>query len=159
MECVATCCRGGSEPRAAGFPSGHVPRCPSLADEFSRSNQKGPITTLMIRNIPSRHSQGDLARELDELGLAGSYDFLHAPVDKGTMCNLGYLFVNFVSEEWAKRCTRVCHGYRFQKYGNRAARSKIAAVSVARIQGLEANRRYYESSRVRGGPRCAGTSA
>ena len=85
-----------ARPRAADFAPSHgrVPRSLNLADEFFKSKHEVPVTTLMIRNIPNRYSQRELARELDELGLAGSYDFLYAPVDKGTMCTVGYAFVN-----------------------------------------------------------------
>lgn len=126
-----------------------VPKSLNLAEEFSKSSNEGPPTTMMIRNIPNRYTQRELIRELETLGFTGTFDFLYLPIDKGTMCNVGYAFVNFTDHSWAQRCMQVFENYHFKK--NRKARGKIATVSVAHIQGLEANVRHYENSAVTGG--------
>lgn len=101
-------------------------------------------TTVMIRNIPNRYTQHMLARELEALGLEGRFDFLYVPVDKTTLYNVGYAFVNFRDGQWAQRCMERLENYQFKNY--RKACGRFATVSVARIQGLEANLRHYESS-------------
>jgi RNA recognition motif-containing protein len=122
-----------------------------LKDEFAAQQQSEegtnkPFTTLMIRNIPNRYSQRELIMELEDLGFAGAFDFLYVPLDKGTMLNVGYAFVNFVEPSWAEQCIRVFRNYRFKRH--RKLSSKIASVSVAHIQGLEANLAHYEKAAV-----------
>jgi len=135
----------------AEFTHNQVPKTVNLAAEFSKTPLRAPPTTMMIRNIPNRYTQREFVRELDGLGFAGTYDFLYLPIDKGTLCNVGYAFVNFLEPISAQRCMEVFHNYIFQRY--RKVRGKIAAVSIAHIQGLEANMRHYENSAVNMAPR------
>mmetsp|Transcript_72274 Transcript_72274/g.127740 ORF Transcript_72274/g.127740 Transcript_72274/m.127740 type:complete len:366 (+) Transcript_72274:96-1193(+) len=135
----------------AEFCHNLVPKNLNLAEEFSKSAPQGPPTTMMIRNIPNRYTQRDLMKEMEGLGFGGTYDFFYLPVDKGTLCNVGYAFVNFVDPSHAQRSMEVFKDYVFLKY--RKAKGKIAAVSVAHLQGLEANIRHYENSAVNGAPR------
>merc|ERR1719502_1018151 len=100
----------------------------------------------MIRNIPNSYTQRELLKELESLGYAGTFDFLYIPVDKGTMSNVGYAFVNFTDLQYAKMCMQTLQTYRFKKH--RKPTGKIAAVSVAHIQGLEANLKHYENAAV-----------
>merc|ERR1711862_73059 len=80
------------------------------------------------------------------MGFSGTFDFLYVPLDKGTMSNVGYAFVNFREASAAKRCMLVFEGYRFKK--QRRSSGKIGTVSVAHLQGLEANVRHYERAAV-----------
>lgn len=100
----------------------------------------------MIRNIPNRYSQRDLIAELEDLGFGGKFNFLYIPLDKGTMANVGYAFVNFIDKEWAKNCMDAFHDYRFKRH--RKTSGKIASVSAAHLQGLEANLAHYERAVV-----------
>jgi hypothetical protein len=68
-----------------------------------------------IRNIPNRYTQRELISELEDLGFAGTFDFLYSPLDKGTMSNVGYAFVNFKSHEYASKCIEAFHNYRFKR--------------------------------------------
>lgn len=111
-----------------------------LANQFV-----GPATTLMIRNIPIRCKPEDVMTELHKLGLDGTYDFFYLPMDSGTICSVGYAFINFSSPKWASRCQDVMSGHLFQLNFHC---SKPAAVSVAHIQGLEANLEHYKMSAV-----------
>merc|ERR1719329_1251202 len=82
-----------------------VPKSLDLAAEYSKRKGSQAVTTLMIRNIPNVYSQRDLVAELEALGFCQeSFDFLYLPVDNGTKSNVGYAFVNFVSEGFAKQC-------------------------------------------------------
>merc|ERR1719343_462750 len=104
---------------------------------------------MMIRNIPNRYTQRELIEELEALGYAGTFDFLYAPIDFGTMGNVGYAFVNFVCPEFATRCYRELDGYTFRRH-QRKSREKVATVSVAHLQGLQANLQHYEKAAVTG---------
>ena len=73
------------------------------------------LLQLRIRNIPNRYTQRELIQELEDLGFAGTFDFLYSPLDKGTMSNVGYAFVNFKSHEHASKCIDAFHNYRFKR--------------------------------------------
>mmetsp|Transcript_31470 Transcript_31470/g.68935 ORF Transcript_31470/g.68935 Transcript_31470/m.68935 type:complete len:351 (+) Transcript_31470:87-1139(+) len=133
-------------PMLREYLHGHVPRNMDLAMEYQNTQRESPPTTLMIRNIPNRYTQRELILELDDLGFAGTFDFLYIPLDKGTMMNVGYAFVNFVGHEWAEKCMQMFKNYRFKRH--RKISGKIAAVSVAHIQGLVANLAHYENAAV-----------
>merc|ERR1712070_1335284 len=133
-------------PKRIDYQHKFVPKSVDLASEYStRSSQV--VTTLMIRNIPNCYYQRDFVAELGALGFgADSFDFLYLPIDNGTRSNVGYAFINFVSGTLADKCMHTLHNYRFKKH--RKASGKIAAVSVAHIQGLEANLAHYEKATV-----------
>jgi len=65
----------------------------------------------MIRNLPNRYSQDELIDELEGLGFADTFDFFYAPIDVGTMGNVGYAFVNFLSASDAARCWQNFEGF------------------------------------------------
>lgn len=133
------------------FTHNQVPKNVNLAAEFSKKGLESPPTTMMIRNIPNRYTQREFIKEVDDLGFAATYDFLYLPIDKGTLCNVGYAFVNFLEPSDAQRCSEVFYNYVFQRY--RKARGKICAVSIAHLQGLEANLQHYQNSAVNLAPR------
>jgi hypothetical protein len=124
---------------------GNVPKSVNLAEEYAKAASTGCTTTLMIRNVPNRYSQRDLINELKSLGFAGTFDFLYVPLDLGTMSNVGYAFVNFTHHSWAEKCMETLQNHRFKRHRQAG---KVAAVSVAHIQGLEANLKHYEKSAV-----------
>jgi len=98
---------------------------------------KGPMTTLMVRNIPTEYTEEML---MEEWTLDMGYDFLYLPRNNKGKANLGYAFVNFVSEAHAE-AFRV----RFQK--NRLAHFEAAKrlnISLAEVQGLDANVRQLK---------------
>lgn len=136
--------QSGRESPAPQYRHGHVPKNLNLVEEYGQSS--GPPTTLMIRNIPNRYTQRELIAELEELGFGSTFDFLYMPLDKGTMSNVGYAFVNFIDPAWAEKCFNLFQSYRFQRH--RKISGKIAAISVAHIQGLEANLAHYENAAV-----------
>lgn len=142
---------GPSLPTARGrrgeFCHGKVPRTQNLAEAFLKTSLPVEPTTVMIRNIPNRYTQKELISELECLGFADSFDFLYLPIDTGSMGNVGYAFVNFVEPAWAARCCDVVTGHTFRKHQQKT-RTKVATVSVAHLQGLEANLRHYERAAV-----------
>jgi len=130
------------------FTHSSVPKNVNLAEEFAKVSAR-PLTTMMLRNIPNRYTQHELIEELGVLGFAGSFDFLYAPMDFGTMGNVGYAFINFTSSERAARFRRDLEGFVFAKHQKKSAK-KVSTVSVAHLQGLEANLQHYQKSAVTG---------
>jgi len=131
-----------------------VPKRTNLEEEHKNIREGVPPTTLMIRNLPNRMSRDELIAELHELGFAGAFDFVYVPLDscrrsrhrrhgvrKGCS-NVGYAFINFVDMEWAARCASI-----FQDRGFSGSR-KTASVSIAHVQGLEANLAHFQGSAV-----------
>jgi len=128
------------------FKHGSVPKNTNFLEEYTQADRAATATTMMIRNIPNRYTQSDLIHELKGQGFKGTFDFLYLPIDSGTMSNVGYAFVNFVHASHAQRCMHVFDKYQFKKYPKTSG--KLAAVSVAHIQGLEANVKHYERAAV-----------
>jgi len=137
----------GASPISKDFSHCRVPKSLNLAEKFPTNTVETQPTTMMIRNIPNRYTQRELIVELENLGFGGTFDFLYAPIDFGTMGNVGYVFINFVSAEWAARCRQEFEGFIFSKHQKKTAK-KVATVSVAHLQGLGANMRHYEKSAV-----------
>jgi hypothetical protein len=136
----------GNYQSSRDYRHGQVPKKINFALEYESSKSDQPATTLMIRNIPNRCTQRELIKELEDLGFADTFDFLYLPVDKGTMASVGYAFVNFLLPEYAERCMQVFQNYRFRKNGK--VPGKSVAISVAHIQGLDANLAHYEKAAV-----------
>lgn len=123
-----------------------VPKSVNLAEEFAKQPKTADFTSVMIRNIPNLYSQNDLKDEMEEMGFTGSFDFLYVPLDKGTNANVGYAFVNFLEASVAKKCMSVFEGHRFKRH--RRCSGRVGWVSVAHLQGLEANIRHYKRAAV-----------
>lgn len=129
------------------FTYSDVPKSKNFAESFSAAAAEEAPTTMMLRNIPNRYTQSDLIKELNSLGFEGSFDFLYAPPDFGKMHIVGFAFVNFVDAELAARFGLELEGYEFLKHQKKSAK-KAARVSVAHLQGLQANIDHYEKSAV-----------
>eukprot|EP00439_Symbiodinium_sp_Y106_P084116 s109_g24.t3 len=63
------------------------------------SSRKRPRTTVMMRNLPNNYTRSMLLQLLDSRDFAGQYDFVYLPIDFTRRANLGYAFVNLVSED------------------------------------------------------------
>jgi len=94
-----------------------------------------PATTVMLRHIPCRYNQGDMLRELDQIGFVNSYDFFYLPMDMQNKTSVGYAFINFVTPSDAERFFAKMQEYRFQRHPS----DKVAEPSWAHIQGLRNN--------------------
>lgn len=134
----------GRAPRES--KSSLVPKRVNLVEGYAKSRRAGQaVTTVMLRNIPNRCSQRELIAELEAAGFQGCFDFLYIPLDLGTMCNVGYAFVNFTHSAHALRCMEELPRHPFKRQ-RRAG--KAVAVLPAHMQGLEANLRHYEKAAV-----------
>jgi len=127
------------------YHSKSVPRSEDLkAGDRLGPSGKGPITTMMLRNIPNKYSQSTLMEEIDEMGFAGTYDFFYLPMDVQNRSNVGYAFVNFRAPSYAQRFFGMFSEHRFRKHPSR----KVSNVSAAHLQGLDANLKHFENRAV-----------
>jgi hypothetical protein len=112
-----------------------------LASQFSHHD--GPITSLMLCNIPCRVTQESLGEAIDELGFKDTYDFLYLPTAsrsaKTTGSNLGYGFINFVDPCYPGPFKAAFTAYTFPGTSSQ----KVLGVKVAHVQGLAANMRNF----------------
>jgi hypothetical protein len=124
----------------------HQKNVPRRTDFIAKAGKKwhSPVTTIMLRNIPNRYTNGQLIVELNEEGFAGTYNFLYVPIDFRNNCNVGYAFVNFLTEDWCQSFSEHMEGYRFQRFNS----AKRACCVPAYVQGLEANVEHYRSTLV-----------
>lgn len=106
--------------------------------------EDGFVTTVMLRHIPCKYTQGNLLREIDQMGFEGTYDFFYLPMDSLNKTSVGYAFLNFLDAVDAERFTNTFTGHRFIRHQN----DKIAEVSPAKIQGLRNNVIHFANSAV-----------
>jgi hypothetical protein len=102
-------------------------------------------TTLCIRNLPNNCSKEEVLSVINSMGFAESYDFFYLPFDfkKATPCNMGYAFVNFVSNDKAHEFKRRFEG--FCDWPLRRSEKKCK-ISWGDIQGYEANVERWRNS-------------
>jgi protein phosphatase 1 regulatory subunit 42 len=97
--------------------------------------QNGPVTTLMINNIPIDVRQKELLDLIDEDGFRGRYNFFFIPVNFREMTNQGIAFVNFRTNKDAIDFSRAWNGARLLGMGGAAP---LMNISPSRTQGLTA---------------------
>ena len=136
------------EPPASQPSGSFAPIVISLEDGLI--SQEG--RTIMLRNIPNKLSQVDIAECINARGYRGLYDFLYAPLDFKSKMNLGYCFVNFQTATIAQRFMTAIDGKRLVETSQlpltNSWSTKLCGVSLARIQGLQANIRHYRNNPV-----------
>jgi len=93
------------------------------------------LTTLVVRNVPSRYTKETLMKEWPA---DGTYDFLYLPFSFKQKRTAGYAFVNFTTHEAAVNFHTRWHRKSLHEQG--AARK--LSISVADIQGVEGNLRH-----------------
>lgn len=105
--------------------------------------QRQERTTVMLRNIPNNYTREKFLSLLDQVGLAGFYDFAYLPVDFRTGAALGYAYVNAVDHPAARKVWRALDG--FVRWGMPSR--KCCSVSWSDPhQGLAANIERYRNS-------------
>jgi len=114
--------------------------------KVANNSIQGPITTLMIRNLPHELLQSQLAVDMDACGFKGEYDFLYMPSTFGTGRGKGYAFVNFATPEVADCFSALWHNT--CRFGN-PSEHVLLNVSVACIQGRDANVARWDTSKMR----------
>jgi hypothetical protein len=113
-------------------------------------NHDGPITTLMLCNLPCRITQKQLQEVIDEAGFKEKYDFLNLPTGGRSAAmraaNLGYGFINFSDPSEAALFYSVFSDYRFDG----TLSDKACAVRPAHLQGLSNNLRHMPRKQRKG---------
>lgn len=114
-----------------------------IQSTHDKQNDKIPVTTMMIRNIPCSCNAEDVINAIDGQGFQGKYDFFYLPQQKKAkyFC-VGYALINFFSEEEAVAFKLQMNGYCFSKKG-KACGQKKCQISPGKIQGREANLEIY----------------
>mmetsp|Transcript_7439 Transcript_7439/g.20913 ORF Transcript_7439/g.20913 Transcript_7439/m.20913 type:complete len:570 (+) Transcript_7439:67-1776(+) len=136
----------GGESEDREFQPHHALNVPREADlrVSTAPGVEEPVTTIMLRHIPCRYTQGTLLRELDQLGFEGRYDFFYLPMDVRNKTSVGYAFVNFEDPGTAAEFSGMMQDYRFQRHPN----DKVAEASPAHLQGLRRNVAHFSSRTV-----------
>jgi len=93
------------------------------------------IVTVMMRNIPSRYTQGMIFDELCETGFNSTFDFLYLPVFADTGENKGYAFINFTDIIYAGMFKSAYEGRKMTRFESRKRISIVPAIH----QGFEMN--------------------
>jgi hypothetical protein len=121
-----------------------VPKAVDLEAQAAAADGASQKTTAMLRNIPNRYMQSALLEEINEQGFRGTYDFFYLPMDVHNKTNVGYAFINFLNSADLERFCRHFENRQFDKHPS----NKIATVSPAHINGLDANIRHLAKKAV-----------
>eukprot|EP00929_Paragymnodinium_shiwhaense_P100017 TRINITY_DN61_c0_g1_i2.p1 TRINITY_DN61_c0_g1~~TRINITY_DN61_c0_g1_i2.p1 ORF type:complete len:269 (-),score=58.17 TRINITY_DN61_c0_g1_i2:387-1193(-) len=107
---------------------------------------KAGSTTIMMRNLPNKYTQGVLLRDIRDQGFKAHehFDFFYLPIDRKNGANLGYAFMNFCTEDFAIAFAQALQGRQLRRYQSR----KVIEVTPASVQGYDANMKFYSTTRV-----------
>jgi len=134
-----------ARPESAG--SGKAKAAGKVLSERSKSNVTGPITTVMLRNIPHQYNQDTLLDEImDVMGVTDAsemIDFFYLPWDLKKDHNMGYAFLNIKDPRCEERFRRTFNHRRFRRFSK-----SRCTVGPAHLQGLEINVRHLMDSAV-----------
>jgi hypothetical protein len=114
------------------------------SDKSDRADPEDSGTTVMIRHIACRYTKEQMVSFLDKSGLKDKYDFVHLPLNPVKRANLGYVFVNFLSAEYAEECRQIYHG----KVLGTSCTQKKCEVVPAHMQGFARVPRHSGSLEV-----------
>lgn len=102
-------------------------------------------TTVIMRNIPNRHTRSMLVDLLDRNGFRAKYDLVYLPMDFSTNVAFGYAFVNFTDSFAAAQF--MAHFQGFNQWGCNS--EKVCSVAWSKEQGgLEMLIRRYRNCSV-----------
>jgi hypothetical protein len=90
------------------MPLGRSRRNKSSSSAVSEDEGASPInmtavTTVMVRNIPTRYTSLGLIEVLKDHGFEKTFDFIYLPMDWRTRKNCGYAFLNFINPEYVEK--------------------------------------------------------
>jgi len=102
------------------------------------------VTTIMIKNIPSRCHQEEVLDAISQIGFASRYTFFYLPKKTGKMLNYGYAFIGLSTEQDVTDFRRSLDGFQFV----RRKSLKAIALAPAKIQGFHDNVQHFVGSRA-----------
>lgn len=123
--------------------------CLSGSGDSSRLNKTDPVSrsndklTVMLKNIPNKYTSSMLISLLNEHHYA-CYDFLYLRMDFLNECNVGYAFINFTEPAFLFSFYAKVHGKGWKLFSS----NKVAEVTYASIQGIEALYRKFQFSPI-----------
>lgn len=128
----------------AAAPAAHLAQSP-VEDEQLPVNS-GELTTVMLRNVPNGYKRDMLLELLDSHGFRGLYDFVYLPMDFRNGVNLGYAFVNLLTNKDAFAFTEEFQGFASWAQSDS---TKVCEVSWSHPhQGLREHVERYRNSPV-----------
>jgi len=133
--------------RAASTDSSGLPAPQVQKPAAEKTPPSPPVngTTIMLRNLPQRFTQKSMLDLLDGEGFHAKYDFVYLPMDFRNGVNLGYAFVNTLTNEDALRAIEIFQGY--DRWTEEC--DKVCEVSWAHPhQGLQEHVERYRNSPV-----------
>lgn len=125
----------------SALPSGAAEAAPEDCGEL-----RPEATSLMVRNIPKGVTQEMVQEELDRSGFAQLYDFLYLPSSFDAREGKGYAFLNFVTPAAAQ--TFFGAWQRSRRFMSTDGLDKLLTITVAAVQGLEANSKKWSGPRM-----------
>jgi len=97
------------------------------------------VVTLMMRHLPRTYTLNELTGEIDAVVPTGAYNYVHLPWDHKRGSNITYVFVNFISPEWAMRTFLLLSGRSWAFVQS----PKVCRIAAAFLQGLGPNLANY----------------
>lgn len=101
-------------------------------------------TTCVVRNMPEDYTRQKLLDLIDNVGFAGKYNLVYLPMDFKNKTNLGYAFVDLVSDDVALKFFETFSGF----CDCRFSIEKEFEVSWSTVQGYLAHIERYRNSPV-----------
>ncbi|KRH92299.1 meiosis protein mei2 [Pseudoloma neurophilia] len=103
-----------------------------LSESKSESKSENERTTVMLKNIPNKYNCDMLLDMINEY-FWGQYDFIYLRMDFFNNCNVGYAFINFLSNKNVIDFYNIVNKREWKLFTS----NKIAEVTYASIQGIE----------------------
>mmetsp|Transcript_6363 Transcript_6363/g.11629 ORF Transcript_6363/g.11629 Transcript_6363/m.11629 type:complete len:404 (+) Transcript_6363:76-1287(+) len=119
------------------------PKVLAAREVAAAGNGLSGLTTVMVRNVPSKYSQQKLMREINNMGFLGKYDFFYLPVQPHGRGNRGFAFINLLSAEIAEDFYCRLHGKMLHQFSSETP----VVVMPADLQGFDNNAEHYANMR------------